>query len=58
MSEAFEKNLASYSLKSSNTIGRKYKENPPKRTTEFQSLSSDFSIKLVRNSSLLEFFSL
>ena len=36
MSEAFEKNLASYSLKSSNTIGRKYKENPPKRRTEFQ----------------------
>ena len=36
MSEAFEKNLASYSLKSSNTIGRKYKENPPKRGTEFQ----------------------
>ena len=36
MSEAFEKNLASYSLKSSNTIGRKYKENPPKKRTEFQ----------------------
>ena len=36
MSEAFEKNLASYSLKSSKTIGRKYKENPPKRRTEFQ----------------------
>ena len=36
MSEAFEKNLASYSLKSSNTIGRKYKENPPIRRTEFQ----------------------
>ena len=36
MSEAFEKNLASYALKSSNTIGRKYKENPPKRRTEFQ----------------------
>ena len=36
MSEVFEKNLASYSLKSSNTIGRKYKENPPKRRTEFQ----------------------
>ena len=36
MFEAFEKNLASYSLKSSNTIGRKYKENPPKRRTEFQ----------------------
>ena len=36
MSEAFEKNLASYSLKSSNTIGRKYKESPPKRRTEFQ----------------------
>ena len=29
-----------------------------KRTTEFQLLSSDFSIKLVRNSSLLEFFNL
>ena len=36
MSEAFEKNLASYALKSSNTIGRKYKENPPKKRTEFQ----------------------
>ena len=36
MSEAFEKNLASYSLKSSNTIGRKYKENSPKKRTEFQ----------------------
>ena len=36
MSEDFEKNLASYSLKSSNTIGRKYKENPPKKRTEFQ----------------------
>ena len=36
MFEAFEKNLASYSLKSSNTIGRKYKENPPIRRTEFQ----------------------
>ncbi len=36
MSEAFEKNLASYSLKSSNTIGRKYKENSPTLRTEFQ----------------------
>tara|TARA_B100000886_G_scaffold67640_1_gene42606 strand:- start:273 stop:1421 length:1149 start_codon:yes stop_codon:yes gene_type:complete len=36
MSEDFEKNLASYSLKSSNTIGRKYKENSPTLRTEFQ----------------------
>ena len=36
MSEAFEKNLASFSLKSSSTIGRKYKENSPKLRTEFQ----------------------
>ena len=36
MSKQFEKNLASFSLKSKNSFGRKYKEDPPKLRTEFQ----------------------
>ena len=36
MSKLFEKNLASFSLKSEKSFGRKYKENPPKLRTEFQ----------------------
>ena len=36
MSKQFEKNLASFSLKSEKSFGRKYKEDPPKLRTEFQ----------------------
>ena len=36
MSKLFEKNLASFSLKSEKSFGRKYKEDPPKLRTEFQ----------------------
>ena len=36
MPKDIENNLSSYALKSSNSIGRKYKEEPPKLRTEFQ----------------------
>ncbi len=36
MSKLFEKNLASFSLRSEKSFGRKYKEDPPKLRTEFQ----------------------
>ena len=36
MPKDIDNNLSSYALKSSNTIGRKYKEEPPKLRTEFQ----------------------
>ena len=36
MLKDLENNLSSYALKSSNSLGRKYKEEPPKLRTEFQ----------------------
>ncbi len=36
MPKDIDNNLSSYALKSSNSIGRKYKEEPPKLRTEFQ----------------------